>query len=64
MSEINECVSKAKPAFDEKFVNNPNLSDQKRKSVKRKRESEPIRRVKKIRPERKVSENKVVFIRK
>ena len=58
MSEIySECVSKAKPAFDEKFANNPNLSDQKWKSVKRKRESEPVRRVKKkIRLERKVSE--------
>ena len=64
MSEINECVSKAKPTFDEKFVNNPNLLDEKRKSVKRKMESEPIRRVKKIRLQRKVSENKIVFIRK
>ena len=59
MREISECVSKAKPAFDEKFVNNPNLSDQKRKSVKRKMESEPVRRVKKIRLEKKVSENKI-----
>lgn len=64
MCETSECVSKANPAFDEKFVNNPNLSDQKRKSVKRKMESEPVRRVKKIRLEKKVSENKIVFIRK
>ena len=63
MCEISECVSKAKPAFDEKF-DNPNLSDQKWKSVKRKTESEPVRRVKKIRLEKKVSKNKTVFIRK
>ena len=55
MSEISEHVSRAKSAFDEKFVNNPALPKQKSKSGKRKRESEPVFPRKKVQLQKRVS---------
>ena len=57
MSEISEHVSRAKSAFDEKFVNNLTLPEQKPESGKRKRESEPVYARKKVRLQKRVSEN-------
>lgn len=54
MSVISEDLSKTKFAFDEKFVKNPGLPVQKKKALKRKIESEPVCRPKKIRRDKKV----------
>ena len=59
MSKINQSVSKAKSAFDEKTVNNPILSEQAIKAGKRKRESEPIFPRKEVRRELRVSDKKI-----
>ena len=57
MSEIREHVLRANFAFDEKFVNNPTLPEQKTESGKRKRESEAVFPRKKVRLQNRVSEN-------
>jgi len=56
MSEMSEYVSRAKSAFDEKFVNDPTSSEQKMKFRKRKLGSEPIFLRKKVRLLNRVSE--------
>ena len=57
MSEISEYASRAQSAVDEKFVDNPTLSEQKLRSRKRKMKSEPVYLQKKVRLLIRVSDN-------